>query len=95
VKPGPTYRLRLYIAGEGPNSVRARSNLLALCQQHMPGRHQVEVIDVLREPQRALADGVFLTPLLVKLAPAPARRIVGNLSDVQPLLVALGLPGAG
>ncbi len=95
MKPGPTYRLRLYIAGEGPNSVRARSNLLALCQQHMPGRHQVEVIDVLREPQRALADGVFLTPLLVKLAPAPARRIVGNLSDVQPLLVALGLPGAG
>jgi circadian clock protein KaiB len=95
VSSGTTFSLRLYIAGEGPNSVRARSNLLAFCQQHLPGSHEVEVIDVLRDPQRALADGVFLTPLLVKLAPGPTCRIVGNLSDVAPLRVALGLPGPG
>ncbi len=90
---GATFSLRLYIAGEGPNSVQARVNLQALCQQHLHGRHAVEVIDVLREPQRALADGVFLTPMLLKLTPEPPRRIAGSLSNLPSLLVALGLPG--
>jgi circadian clock protein KaiB len=88
---GAPIRLRLYVAGDGPNSLQARSNLHALCQQHLKGRHEVEVVDVLREPQRALADGVFLTPMLVKLAPGPARRVAGNLSDPAPLLATLGV----
>jgi circadian clock protein KaiB len=93
VSTPPHFALRLYVAGEAPHSTRALANLRALCLEHLPGRHQIEVIDVLHDPQRALSDGVFLTPLLVKLAPEPARRIAGNLNDLPPVLAALGLLG--
>ena len=86
------FQFRLYVAGDGPNSTQALANLSALCQEHLPARHAIEVVDVLREQQRALADGVMLTPLLMKLSPAPVRRIVGTLSQREPLLQALGFP---
>ena len=85
------YRFRLYVAGDAPNSVRAQANLAALCRAHLPDRHEIEIVDALLEPMRALADGVFMTPALLKLAPSPARRIVGNLSQTQTVLLALGL----
>jgi circadian clock protein KaiB len=91
---GEAYQLLLYVAGDAPNSARARANLNDFCRRVLQDRHALEVIDVLQDPQRALADGVYLTPMLVKLAPSPARRIVGNLSDLQRLLDALGLAGA-
>ena len=88
-----TYRFRLYIAGDAHNSARAVTNLAALCARHLAGRNQVEIVDVFREPTRALAEGVFMTPMLLKLSPSPVRRIVGSLSQEQPLLQALDLDG--
>ncbi|MGK2913442.1 MAG: circadian clock KaiB family protein [Porticoccaceae bacterium] len=85
------FKFRLYVAGEAPNSAQALANLRALCRAHLPDRHQIEVVDVFREPKRALADGIFMTPTLIKLAPSPVRRIVGTLSQTPPVLWALGL----
>ena len=84
-------KFRLYIADDALNSAQAQANLTALCRLHLPERHHIEVVDVYREPQRALADAVFMTPTLIKLSPAPQRRIVGTLSQNQPVLRALGL----
>lgn len=86
------FSFRLYVAGEAVNSARALANLHALCRAHLQGRHSIEVIDVFREPGRALADGIFMTPTLVRLAPSPMRKIVGTLSDTATLMQALDLP---
>ena len=86
------YKFRLYVAGDGPHSTQAIANLRAICGEHLPERHTIEIVDVLREPQRALADGVMMTPMLVKHSPAPIRKIIGNLSHREPVLQALGLP---
>jgi circadian clock protein KaiB len=85
------YHLRLYVAGTLPNSQQAVSNLRAVCEERLPGRHSIEVIDFLEEPERALEDGVLVTPTLVILAPAPQRTVIGTLSDRAALLRALGL----
>jgi circadian clock protein KaiB len=85
------FKFRLYVAGDAQNSAQAVANLTALCRAHLPDRHEIEVVDVFREPKRALADEIFMTPTLVKLAPSPIRRIVGTLSQTQPVLKALGL----
>jgi circadian clock protein KaiB len=85
------FMLRLYVAGDAQNSLLAIANLAEICRTHLPGGHQIEVVDVFKEPKRALADNVFMTPTLMKLAPAPSRRIVGTLSQTQPVLQALGL----
>jgi circadian clock protein KaiB len=87
----PRFSFRLYIAGESPNSVQAIINLKAICREHLIERHDIEIVDVLREPKRALADGVSLTPMLVKLSPEPIRKIVGSLSQRETVLLALGL----
>lgn len=86
------HSFRLYIAGDAVNSARALANLQALCRKHLAGRHGIEVVDVFREPGRALADAIFMTPTLLRLAPAPIRKIVGTLSDTATLLQALDLP---
>jgi circadian clock protein KaiB len=86
------FKFRLYVAGDGPNSSQAISNLNAICREHLPERHEIEIIDVFRESHRALADGVVLTPMLVKVWPAPIRKIIGCLSQPRPLLLALDLP---
>ena len=86
------FKFRLYVAGDARNSAQALANLAALCREHLLDRHDIEIVDVLREPKRALADGIFMTPTLVKLAPSPApKRIVGTLSQTEPVLHALGL----
>ncbi len=86
-----TYAFRLYVADGALNSALALSRLTALCREHLPGRHTIEIVDVFKQPQRALAEGIFLTPTLVKLAPPPVRRIVGTLTQTQNVLLALGL----
>src|SRR6478735_1802808 len=86
------YLFRLYLAGGAPNAVRALANLYALCRRHFPESHRIEVIDVLKEPLRALIDSVVVTPTLLKLSPAPALQIIGDLSDENETLRALGLP---
>jgi circadian clock protein KaiB len=85
------FRFRLYIVGHAPNSVRAVTNLIALCRQHLPDRHHIEIVDVLLEPQRGLADKIMLTPSLVKYSPTPLVTIIGNLSDDQIVLQSLGI----
>jgi circadian clock protein KaiB len=87
----PPMKLSLYVAGDSYNSMLARANLIRLCDENPPGSHVIEIIDVLVEPARALAAGVFVTPTLIKLAPAPVRRIVGYLSRRQAVADALGL----
>lgn len=89
------FRFRLYVAGDAVNSAQALANLQALCRAHLPDRHAIEVVDVFRHPRRALADGIFMTPMLLKLAPGPARRIVGTLSDAATVLRALDLQAVG
>lgn len=85
------FRFQLYVAGDALNSSQAVANLTDICQQHLPERYEIEVVDVFREPKRALAEGVFMTPTLVKLAPFPAQRIVGTLSQTKLVMQALGL----
>ncbi len=86
-----TFRFRLYVIGSAPNSVRALSNLNELCRGHLADRHRIEVVDLEKEPRRAMSDRVLMTPTLIKLAPGPELRIVGSLRDPRPLLAALGL----
>jgi circadian clock protein KaiB len=86
------YAFRIYIAGGAPNSVRALANLYAICRKHFPASHRIEVIDILREPMRALAEAILVTPTVVKLSPAPELQIIGNLSEEEEVLRALGLP---
>ncbi len=88
----PLYRFRLYVAGTTSNSVQAIANLALLCRTHLPSRHELEVIDVLRHPHRGLAERVFVTPMLVKFSPGAERRIIGTLHDTEKVLQALELP---
>ncbi len=87
-------RLRLYVAGESPNSVAAARHLHALLASHPSARVELEVIDLLRRPELGARDGVVVTPMLIKLAPGPERRIFGTLKDTDTLISVLGL-GAG
>jgi circadian clock protein KaiB len=85
------FKFRLYVAADTQNSVQAASNLTAFCQEHLPDRHEIEYIDVFKEPQRALEEGVRMTPTLLKVSPAPVQRIIGTLSDTQRVRETLGL----
>jgi circadian clock protein KaiB len=85
------YVFRLYITGNAPNSARARSNLAAIADERLAGRHVIEEVDVLKEPGRALADNILVTPTLVRLKPAPECRIIGNLSEREKVVSTLGL----
>jgi len=85
------FKFRLYVAGDALNSAQALANLNALCRAYLPGRHEIEIVDVFKEPKRALIDGILMTPTLLKFAPSPVRMIVGTLSQTQTVLQALGL----
>ena len=90
IKPA-FYTFRLYLAGDTPNSTQARANLRAICRAHLPDCHKIEEVDVMREPNRALTDGIYMTPSLIKLGPSPVRMIVGTLSRTDSVLEAIGL----
>jgi circadian clock protein KaiB len=85
------FKFRLYTADGTQNSAQALANLTALCRSHLPDRYEIEVVDVFREPERARADGIRMTPTLIKLSPAPTCRIVGALNQSQSVLLALGM----
>jgi len=85
---------RLYIASGTPSAAQAMANLRSICQEYLPDRHEIEVVDILGQPLRALAEGILVTPTLLRLSP-PLRHIVGDLSDRAILLRALGLDGKG
>jgi circadian clock protein KaiB len=84
---------RLYVAGEAQNSTVAMNNLTALCREHLEGRHEIEVIDVFQHPERALEDGIMMTPTVVRIDQSPMRTVVGNLSESAWVVHALGLAG--
>ena len=84
-------KFRLYVADHSPNSVLARANLSALCTQHFPDQHEIEIVDAFRELERARDDGIIMTPALVKITPLPVRKIVGSLSHAEVVLTELGL----
>ena len=83
--------LRLYIAGRAPNSLQAIANLEAICREYLKEEHRLEVVDVLEQPQRAMDDGVLVSPTLSRLHPLPGVNLVGNLSDRAKVVHALGL----
>ena len=85
----PRIRLRLYVAGNAPNSERAIANCRAICDEHFASGHEIEIVDLLQHPKRALADGVIVTPTLLKLSPLPVQRVIGSLSDTNQVLLVL------
>ena len=91
---GAGLKLRLYIAGSAPNSTLAQANLAALLKAYGIRDHELEVVDCIRDPKRALRDGVLVTPTLLRVSPAPQQTIVGTLSDTRRVAAALDLPTA-
>jgi circadian clock protein KaiB len=87
-------KFQLYVASDSQNSTQATANLRALCRQYLPGRHEIEIVDVFLEPKRALAEDIRMTPTLLKVSPRPSRRIIGTLSQTQRVLDTLGLTAA-
>jgi len=86
-----TYILRLYIAGQTPRSVAALANLKQICAEHLAGRYTLQVIDLLENPQLARGDQILAIPTLVRKLPLPMRRIIGDLSNTERVLVGLDL----
>lgn len=83
-------RLRLYVAGDAANSLAAVANIRAICAEHYDSTHELEIVDLLQQPGRALTDGIIVTPTLLKLLPLPAHRMIGSLSDTPRVLMLLG-----
>lgn len=92
--PGPepeTWHLRLYVAGESPKSLLAFSNLKRLCEEHLDHPYEIEIVDLLKNPRLAQGDEILAIPTLVRRLPAPMRKIIGDLSDTDRVLVGLQL----
>jgi circadian clock protein KaiB len=85
------YNLRLYVAGQTSKSVTALANLKSICETHLAGRYRIEVIDLLENPQLAAGDQILAVPTLVRRLPEPLKRIIGNLSNMERVLVGLDL----
>ncbi len=85
------WELRLYIAGQTPKSVSALSNLTRYCKKHLNGRYSIEIIDLLKTPQLAEGDQIFAIPTLVRKVPEPIRKIIGDLSNEEKVLVGLNI----
>lgn len=88
-KPAPQYDLRLYVAGQTPRSLQALSNLKRICEDHLAGNYRVEIIDLLKKPQLAAGDQILAIPTLVRTIPKPARKILGDLSNTERVLIGL------
>ena len=89
--PGETWELRLYVAGQTAKSVVALANLRRYCEQHVPGRYQLEVIDLLLHPQLAEGDQILAIPTVVRKVPEPIRKVIGDLSNEERVVVGLDL----
>jgi|SRR6478672_1908164 circadian clock protein KaiB len=93
--PGDQWELRLYTAGQTPKSVLAFKNLKRICEEHMPGRYHIEVVDLMQNPRLAKEDQIVAIPTLVRKLPEPLRKIIGDLSDTERTLVGLQLRPRG
>ncbi|HEX5111197.1 MAG TPA: circadian clock KaiB family protein [Saprospiraceae bacterium] len=85
------FELRLYIAGQTPKSVTALKNITKYCKEHLHGKYSIEVIDLLKNPQLAEGDQIFAIPTLVRKVPEPIRKIIGDLSNEEKVLVGLNI----
>ena len=90
-KAEKTWELRLYVAGKTPKSVTALTNLRKYCEKHLKGVYRIEVIDLLKTPQLAEGDQIFAIPTLVRKVPEPIRKIIGDLSNEEKVLVGLNI----
>ncbi len=88
------YRLRLYIVGQTPNSIAAIANLKKLCEEKLHGKYRIEVVDLLENPQLAKGDQIIAIPTLVRKLPPPVKKIIGNLSKTESVIVGLDLQPA-
>lgn len=89
VSPDEVWHLRLYVAGASPRSLRAFANLRQMCEENLAGRYEIEIIDLEKSPSLARDDDIVAIPTLIRSLPAPMRRIVGDLSDTQRVLLSL------
>jgi circadian clock protein KaiB len=90
-RPGKVWELRLYVAGQTPKSLVAFSNLKKICEEHLKGQYRIEVIDLLERPLLSRGDQIVAIPTLVRKLPVPVRKIIGDLSDTERVLVGLDL----
>jgi circadian clock protein KaiB len=88
------WHLRLYVAGQTPRSLAALANLRRLCELHLPNRHEIEVIDLTRHPERAKADQIVAIPTLVRRLPEPVKRLIGDLSNTERVFLGIELTPA-
>jgi circadian clock protein KaiB len=86
-----TFLLRLYVAGQTPKCMRAFANLKRICEEHLAGRYHIEMIDLLQNPQLARGDQILAVPTLVRRLPEPMKKIIGDLSNTERVLVGLDL----
>jgi len=86
-----SWDLKLYVAGNTPKSVTALKNLKKYCEDHLQGKYRIEVIDLLKKPQLAEGDQIFALPTLVRKVPVPIRKIIGDLSNEEKVLVGLNI----
>jgi circadian clock protein KaiB len=91
----PVWELRLYVAGMTPTSIRAFENLKRLCEEHMHGAYKIQVVDLLERPMLARGDQIIAVPTLVRRLPTPVKKIIGDLSNTERVLVGLDLRPAG
>ena len=85
------YNLRLYVAGQTPKSLAALANLKKLCETHLPGRYTIEVIDLMKDPALAQRDQIVAIPTLIRQLPEPLKRIIGDLSNAEKVVVGLDI----
>jgi len=85
------WNLRLYVAGQTPKSLTAFANLKRLCEEHLPGRHRIEVIDLMKSPQLAQGDQIVALPTLIRKLPTPIKRVIGDLSNLDRVMVGMDI----
>jgi circadian clock protein KaiB len=91
----PAWNLRLYVAGRTPKSITAFENLKKLCEEHLKGQYHIEIIDLVKQPQLAKGDQILAVPTLVRRLPQPIKKIIGDLSNTERVLVGLDLRPQG
>ena len=85
------YLLKLYITGASPNSAKAVNNIKNICEKYLKNRYELEIIDIYQQPLLATSEQIIALPLLIKSSPLPAKRLIGNMSDIQKVLTSLAL----
>ncbi len=91
---GVHYVLRLYVAGSAPRSLGAISNIRAICEAHLKGFYDLEILDIAEHPALPAGERILAAPILIRRSPLPVRRFIGDMSDTERILVGLGLPNA-